>query len=76
MWKKKDVVALFNCCGPVSMSGESSLAHEELTMEGRESQRENGSVKIEDEIPVPAEEKTGMHIQSLKEVQSQVKVGC
>jgi len=37
-------------------------------MEGRESQRENGSVKIEDEIPVPAEEKSGVHVQSSKEV--------
>jgi len=50
------------------MSGERGLAHKELTIEGRESQRENGSVKIEDEIPVPAEEKTDMCIQSLREV--------
>jgi len=50
------------------MSGERGLAHKELTMEGRVSQRENGSVKIKYEIPAPAEEKTGVHIQSLKEV--------
>jgi len=57
------------------MSGKRGLAQKELTMKGRESQRENGSIKIEDEILAP-KEKTGVHIQSSKEVQSQVKVGC
>lgn len=68
--KKKDVVALFNCCGPVRMSGERGPAHKELTMEGRESQREND--------PAPAEEKIGARskFKSQTKVRSQVKVRC